>query len=118
MYGNVSSIKSCRVKNINEKIRKNKPSFLLSFTYFLTKNWYLTPFYLSIIISLLTFILFIIYNRNNLFSLIIGSVTLICSKSYINFSTSGLEAPLSHLLLLLLVIICNKESIRKSISQS
>ena len=33
MYGNVSSIKSCRVKNINEKIRKNKPSFLLSLLY-------------------------------------------------------------------------------------
>ncbi len=107
------------VSNVGERVQPfTHPLwfFLLSFTYFLTKNWYLTPFYLSIIISLLTFILFIIYNRNNLFSLIIGSVTLICSKSYINFSTSGLEAPLSHLLLLLLVII--GENIRNSLYKS
>ena len=50
------------VSNVGERVQPfTHPLwfFLLSFTYFLTKNWYLTPFYLSIIISLLTFILFI-----------------------------------------------------------
>ncbi len=82
--------------------------FLLSIFNLVSNNWLLVPIYLSIFISLLTFALYLKYNFNNTFALITGGVILICSKTYIDFSTSGLENPLSHLLLFLLVIIGNK----------
>lgn len=82
--------------------------FLLSFVYFVTRDFILTPYYLSIFTSILTFVLFVIYFRKNTLALIIGCAILICSKSYIDFSTSGLESPLYNLLILFLIMIGEK----------
>ena len=95
------------VSNVHERVQPfTHPLWflLLSFTYAITRNFFLTPYFLSITLSLLAFLLFLIYNRENLLSIIIGGVTLICSRAYIDFSNSGLEAPLFHLLIILLVI--------------
>lgn len=96
------------VNNVGERVQSfTHPLwfFCLSFAYLVTKNIMLTPYYLSIFVSLLTFILFAFFNRNNLLSFLIGATLFICSRSYIDYSTSGLESPLSHFLIVLLVLL-------------
>lgn len=95
------------VYNVGERVQAYTHPlwfFLLSIVYFISGDFRLSPYYLSIFTSLLVFILFLRSYRNNFIALLVGSATFICSKSYIDYSTSGLEAPLAHLLILYLFI--------------
>lgn len=99
------------VHNVGERIQVfTHPLwfFLLSFVYYITRNLYLTPFYLSFAFSFIAYVAFIVFNRKNGLSLLIGGTTLLCSREFTDFSTSGLEAPLSHLLLILIVTFGEK----------
>lgn len=74
---------------------------LLSAIYFFTREAFYTTIFLSIIISITSFT-FVILNAQqfaNKFSIIAGLTILILSKAFIDYSTSGLENPLSHLIL-------------------
>ena len=71
---------------------------------------FLAPlFILPFIISLLTFWLFLTCFTKKIFHIICGATALFLSRAYIDFSTSGLENPLSHLLLLLFIYYAFKE---------
>jgi arabinofuranosyltransferase len=72
--------------------------FIMSFIYYLTADMYHSSIALSLFCSLTTFALILYY-----FGLKRGSlafVILLSSKAFVDFSSSGLENPLSYLLLL------------------
>ncbi len=79
--------------------------FLLSAFYFVIRNPMLTFFSLSILASFITIYLFGIHFTDGYTKIIIGFSILIFSKSFIEYSTSGLENPLTHLLLVIFAII-------------
>lgn len=79
---------------------------LLSFLAFLNNNVFIVTFSLSIVISLISFWLLIWKVRKNHSLAILICLTLILSKAFIDFSTSGLENPLSHLSILLSYFTC------------
>ena len=81
---------------------------LLSLFSFVGANVFYSTFVLSILISLLTLILFFIHiARHSWWGVLMGMV-LVVSTAFTDFSTSGLENPLTHLLLALFFIIINR----------
>jgi arabinofuranosyltransferase len=74
--------------------------FLLAAVYAPTRNAYLAALTVSILSSLLAFRL--VLRRDGLSWL--GAVILLFSKAYVDYSASGLENPLTHLLLVLFFI--------------
>ncbi|MFH1386301.1 MAG: hypothetical protein ABIH50_01380 [bacterium] len=73
--------------------------FLLLIPYYLTRDAYYTTLLISFIISLLAVYLVVFkIARSNLAGLV-ALVILIFSKAFIDFSTSGLENPLTYLIL-------------------
>ncbi len=79
--------------------------FLLSACYFLSREGYFTTLGLSIIVSIATVILFGIAVSKNSVSLAIGMTILVLSKAFVEYSTSGLENPLTHLLLISFIFL-------------
>lgn len=77
--------------------------FLLSGFYFFTKEIYFTALIVSIVISLITVYLLLKSSASIPNSALI-ILLLLFSKAFIDFSTSGLENPLTHLLLVLFFI--------------
>ncbi len=78
--------------------------FMLSALYVFTHEAFYTTLALSILISLITFIFMgMLVERHTLATLAVLSI-LFFSKAFIDFSTSGLENPLTHLLLALLLL--------------
>lgn len=94
--------------NINERVQTySHPLWMLllsAFHWFL-RDGYLTLLITNIFISLIVFTIFLRQFSGKLFSLYFGSGILLFSKAFIDFSTSGLENALTHLLLLLFIII-------------
>lgn len=72
---------------------------LLSVASYLAGNVYYTTFFVSIVVSLFALWIVIVKIPVTYSGGIIAGLILILSKSYLDFSTSGLENPLSHLLL-------------------
>ena len=79
--------------------------FMLSGFYFLTSELYYTPMFLSIVISLLTFYVLLKKISISAGSSIVVGLILIFSKAFIDYSTSGLENPLTHLLIVLFFVV-------------
>lgn len=75
--------------------------FVLSLFYFLTREFYFTSIFLSITISLAAFYLLIRKISVSVYNTIITGLILIFSKAFVDYSTSGLENPLTHLLIVL-----------------
>ncbi len=75
--------------------------FVLSFPYFLTREPFYTSLFINIAISIavIFFLLNAVKHSNE--KLIIITLMLALSKSFIDFSTSGLENALSHLIVIL-----------------
>jgi arabinofuranosyltransferase len=82
--------------------------FLLIGLYFFTHEAYYTTLILSILVSLATFLIVMRFVKNqNLATLsLLGGVFL--SKSFVDYSTSGLENPLSHLLFAVFLLVLVK----------
>lgn len=78
--------------------------FLCSAAYAVTREAYFTIYALSIGVSLVTFYLFLKFVSSSLTAALLGGTTLLLSKSFVDYSTSGLENPLSHLLVVLLLL--------------
>ena len=94
--------------NISERVQSYTHPlwmFLLSFTYFFTREAYYTTIILSLVISLAAVILYT-YKIVQIRSIaILGILILILSRAFTDYSTSGLENPLSHLCLIVFFII-------------
>ncbi len=78
--------------------------FLLSSFYFFTNEIALTTLLISIALAVIGVIVLAAYARSP-GTAIVGIILLILSKAYIDFSSSGLENPLTHLLLIVFFIM-------------
>jgi len=83
--------------------------FLLALPYSITREAYFTPLVLSMVISMAAVWLFAFRIAVSLGSMLIGMSAFIFSKGFVEYSTSGLENPLSHLLIVLAVLARRKE---------
>ena len=72
--------------------------------YFWAEFYYLNVL-ISVIISSVTIYLFIFRNSASFKSSLLGISILVLSKAFVDYSTSGLENPLSHLLLVIFFLI-------------
>ena len=78
--------------------------FLLSAFYAFTREPYFTTLAISMTLSLATVALLLWVSRHHLFTLLLVGVILIGSKAFADYSTSGLENPLAHLLLVFFIL--------------
>ena len=88
--------------NIDERVQAyTHPLWFLVISGFsiVFKNVFYTTFILSVGISLLTVWLLFTRLAVSVYGVIVAGLIFILSKAYIDFSTSGLENPLSHLLI-------------------
>ena len=79
--------------------------FIISIFYVFTNEFYFTSVSISIGISLLTFFLLLKKISISPVNSIIAGLILVFSKAFVDYSTSGLENPLTHLLIVLFFII-------------
>ena len=83
--------------------------FILSAFYFITREIYFTSITISILISIGAVILLFYKLSNSITNTIFIGLILIFSKAYIDYSTSGLENPLTHLLIVVFFIFYFKD---------
>jgi len=80
--------------------------FLLSTFYAFTREPYFTTLAISMALSLATVVLLLWTGRHHLFTLLLVGIISIGSKAFADYSTSGLENPLAHLLLVAFFVLC------------
>jgi len=80
--------------------------FLLSAFYAFTREPYFTTLAISMALSLATVTLLLWTSRYHLFTLLLVGIITVGSKAFADYSTSGLENPLAHLLLATFFILC------------
>jgi len=85
--------------------------FLLSFFYFFTREIYFTSLFVSITISVCAVSLFSFKIASSRIAAVAGVILLASSKAFIDYTTSGLENPLSYLLAVLFFIIYLKKEL-------
>lgn len=93
--------------NIDERVQAYTHPlwfFILSFGSLISGNVFYTTFFTSLTISAIALGLLLRNASHNYFVLVLIGVAAVLSKAFVDFSTSGLENPLSHLLLLLAVL--------------
>lgn len=79
--------------------------FLLMGSYLVTQNAYFAVIGLCLVVSMLTAVIFLVKTPGDWIDLILAAAILIFSNAFIDYSTSGLENPASHLIALLFVIL-------------
>lgn len=79
--------------------------FLLSLTYLLTSETYYSTIFLSLFLSLITAWLVAFRVATTFAGAVIALLLLTLSKAFVDYTTSGLENPLSYLLLTLFFLI-------------
>ena len=87
--------------NIDERVQTfTNPlwMFLLAGVHTIIQNPHLTLILLSIVVSTLALFVLLVNIPQNNFGLLLAFASLALSKSFVDFSTSGLENPASHLL--------------------
>lgn len=104
--------------NIDERVQAYTHPlwfFAISFLTLIVKNVFNATFILSITMSVFAvWLLLVRYSTNTLAAILVGSVLLL-SKAFLDFSTSGLENPLSHVLILMTAITSIKCVERQSL---
>ncbi len=85
--------------------------FLLTGFYYLIGNAYFSTVGLSLLVSLSVMVILLHQQIKNETSLILTWLLAILSNAFIDYSTSGLENPLSHLLMLLFCILFFKKNV-------
>ena len=94
--------------NISERVETfTNPlwMFLVSIFYFFTNEIYYTSIILSIIISVLVVLIFAFKISKTVLGAILGIGIFILSKPFIDWSTSGLENPLTHLIIAVFLLV-------------
>jgi len=79
--------------------------FLVSIPYFFTNEIYYTSIILSVIISVLVVFIFAFKISKTVLGAILGIGIFIFSKPFIDWSTSGLENPLTHLIIAVFLLV-------------
>ena len=90
--------------------------FLLSFLTWITGDYYYTIIATSLLASMLAIFIIILYahRQHNLSAAIIGLTLLLFSKAFVDYTSSGLENPLSYLLFgWIIYILLLKDDISK-----
>jgi arabinofuranosyltransferase len=93
--------------NIDERVQTfTHPlwMFLVSACYFVTREAFYTTIFLSIAISMFTVWLVAFRAGASAGALALGGLALVLSRSFVDYSTSGLENPLTHLLAVLFLL--------------
>jgi len=88
--------------NVNERVQAYTHPlwmFLVSACYFFTREIFFTSILLSGVVSLLVVLVLVLRLAPSLSASIAGVAFLCSSKAFVDYSTSGLENPLTHLLL-------------------
>lgn len=105
--------------NIDERVQAyTHPLWfiILSISTWILENVFSATFILSIVFSLFSLWLLLTKASSNFLSGILAAIGLLLSKSFVDFSTSGLENPLSHTLIISLFLIGLKSIEKKSFS--
>lgn len=79
--------------------------FLLSAIYSATHNMYFSSIIFSIVVSLTAVVLFSTRIASSVRTAALGVLVLAFSKAFMDYSTSGLENPLTHLLLVMFFVL-------------
>ncbi len=79
--------------------------FLVSIPYFFTNEIYYTSIILSITVSVIAILIFAFKISKTVIGAILGVTIFIFSKPFIDYSTSGLENPLTHLILAIFLLV-------------
>jgi len=88
--------------------------FLLSAFYAFTREPYFTTLIVSMALSLATVALLLWVSHRHLTSLLLVGILLIGSKAFADYSTSGLENPLAHLLLAVFFVLYLRQPLNLS----
>jgi len=94
--------------NVSERVETySNPlwMFLVSIPYFFTNEIYYTAIILSITVSVITILIFSFKISKTVLGAILGVGIFIFSKPFIDYSTSGLENPLTHLILAIFLLV-------------
>lgn len=97
--------------NIDERVQAyTHPLWflLLSLVSLVTRNVFASAFLLPIVVSLGTLALLLWRASANFAGALLAGIALVLSKAFIDFSTSGLENPLSHLLVLFIFLVAER----------
>jgi arabinofuranosyltransferase len=78
--------------------------FILTGSYLVAQNAYFAVLLPCLIISMVTMVIYLIETTLNWIDLVIAAAILILSNAFVDYSTSGLENPASHLIALVFVI--------------
>ncbi len=78
---------------------------LLSGAYFLTQEIYFTSLGVSLAVAITAVFLLLYYGRAAQGAWVLASLILLTTKAFVDYTTSGLENPLSALLLIIFVIV-------------
>lgn len=76
-------------------------TLLLSVPYSITREAYFTTLLVSLVVSGLFLVAFVRQRGSDAHGLVLALLALVTSKTFVDYSTSGLENPLTHLLLCL-----------------
>lgn len=90
--------------------------FCLSLIYLFTREFYYSVICFSFLLSIFGLYLYSSKIARNSVNLILGIMILVLSKAFIDYSTSGLENPLTHLIIILFLILffkCDDEFLEK-----
>jgi arabinofuranosyltransferase len=109
--------------NVSERVQSYTHPlwmFLVSLFYFFTHEIYLTSIFLSLIISLGAVSIFALKIAKTRVIAILAVIILALSNAFVDYSTSGLENPLSHLLFVLFLyyFLFKEESPTKLLAMS
>ena len=96
--------------NIDERVQAYTHPlwfFILSLGTLISGNVFYTTFFISITVTVIALLLLLNNISRNHYVLVLIGLAVFLSKAFVDFSTSGLENPLSHLLLLLAVLFAS-----------
>ena len=79
--------------------------FLLAIAYGISHNAYLSLIGLSLFCSICTIFIFLVHGSKDNYSVFIGWAILVLSNAFMDYSTSGLENPASHLIVMAFTLL-------------
>jgi arabinofuranosyltransferase len=79
--------------------------FLLTGSYLITQNAYFAVIGLCLVVSMVMVVIYLVKTPGDWIDLVVAAAILIFSNAFIDYSTSGLENPASHLIALVFVIL-------------
>lgn len=85
--------------------------FINAFAYSISLEGFLTFITVAMTTSMIVFLLFTFRMALTLTQALLGTTMLLSSRAYMDYATSGLENPLSHLLLLLFLLVFLKKDL-------